>query len=151
MSRLSKILILLLCWVFTAKYSSVHGQDENSPAKNILDTNSSLKVISNKPGRILGRVFDADSGEALKDVTVVLEDQDRGDKDGPRRGVTAYPRLHPVIIHYSFLRKTIKRTRVKVEGVISGRSKLVDLPLNPDYSNLETLDAFEITAEGSRR
>ena len=27
------------------------------------------------------------------------------------------------------------------------RSKLVDLPLNPDYSNLETLDAFEITAE----
>ena len=31
--------------------------------------------------------------------------------------------------------------------MVSGRSKLVDLPLNPDYSNLETLDAFEITAE----
>ena len=34
-----------------------------------------------------------------------------------------------------------------MEGVESGRTKLVDLPLNPDYSDLETLDEFEITAE----
>ncbi len=146
MSRLSKILILLLCGVFTAKYSSVHGQDENSSAKNILDTNSSLKVISNKPGRILGRVFDADSGEALKDVTVVLEDQDRETKTD-LEGRYRLSEIAPGDYSLLFFKENYQRTRVKVEGVISGRSKLVDLPLNPDYSNLETLDAFEITAE----
>ena len=146
MSRLSKILILLLCGVFTAKYSSVHGQDENSSAKNLSNSNTSLKVISNKPGRILGRVFDADSGEALKDVTVVLEDQERETKTD-LEGRYRLSEIAPGDYSLLFFKEIISSTRVKVEGVISGRSKLVDIPLNPDYSNLETLDAFEITGK----
>ena len=66
----------LISFVFACTQSSLFAQDVNST----LDTNTSVKETTIKPGRILGRVFDADSGEALKNVTVVLEDQNRETK-----------------------------------------------------------------------
>ena len=66
----------LISFVFACAQSSLFAQDTNAS----LDTNTSVKETTIKPGRILGRVFDADSGEALKDVTVVLEDQNRETK-----------------------------------------------------------------------
>ena len=118
------------------------AQDTN----RTVESNSSAEKLSVKPGRILGRVFDADSGEALKDVTVVLEDKDRETKTD-LEGRYRLSEIAPGDYSILFFKENYQRTRVKVEGVSSGRSKLVDLPLNPDYSNLETLDAFEITAE----
>ena len=146
MNHLPKIFILLLLEAFLPKVSGLLGQDQNSSAENLTESNSSLKSSLSKPGRILGRVYDADSGEALKDVTVVLEDQNREtqtDLEGRYRLSEILPGDYSLL----FFKENYQRTRVKVEGVTSGRSKLVDLPLNPDYSNLETLDAFEITAE----
>ena len=66
----------LISLVFACAQSSLFAQDTNAT----LDTNTSVNQTTIKPGRILGRVFDADSGEALKDVTIVLEDQDRETK-----------------------------------------------------------------------
>ena len=132
----------LISFVFACTQSSLFAQDVNAT----LDTNTSVNQTTIKPGRILGRVFDADSGEALKDVTVVLEDQNRETKTD-LEGRYRLSDIAPGDYSLLFFKENYQRTRVKVEGVVSGRSKLVDLPLNPDYSNLETLDAFEITAE----
>jgi outer membrane receptor protein involved in Fe transport len=132
----------LISFVFACAQSSLFAQDTNAS----LDTNTSVKETTIKPGRILGRVFDADSGEALKDVTVVLEDQNRETKTD-LEGRYRLSDIAPGDYSLLFFKENYQRTRVKAEGVVSGRSKLVDLPLNPDYSNLETLDAFEITAE----
>ena len=132
----------LISFVFACTQSSLFAQDTNAS----LDTNTSVKETTIKPGRILGRVFDADSGEALKDVTVVLEDQNRETKTD-LEGRYRLSDIAPGDYSLLFFKENYQRTRVKAEGVVSGRSKLVDLPLNPDYSNLETLDAFEITAE----
>ena len=133
-------LILVANLVLTPFY--MVAQDLNQTP----ESNSSAEKSSIKPGRILGRVFDADSGEALKDVTVVLEDQDRETKTD-LEGRYRLSEIAPGDYSLLFFKENYQRTRVKVEGVASGRSKLIDLPLNPDYSNLETLDAFEITAE----
>ena len=99
-----------------------------------------------KPGRILGRVFDTDSGEALQGVTVLVESskiETKTDIEGRYRISNIAPGNYSLL----FFKQNYQRTRVSVEGVESGRTKLVDLPLNPDYSDLETLDEFEITAE----
>ena len=132
----------LISFVFACTQSSLFAQDVNAT----LDANTSVNQTTIKPGRILGRVFDADSGEALKDVTVVLEDQNRETKTD-LEGRYRLSDIDPGDYSLLFFKENYQRTRVKAEGVVSGRSKLVDLPLNPDYSNLETLDAFEITAE----
>ena len=132
----------LISFIFACSQSSLFAQDVNAT----LDTNTSVNQTTIKPGRILGRVFDADSGEALKDVTVVLEDQNRETKTD-LEGRYRLSDIAPGDYSLLFFKENYQRTRVKAEGVVSGRSKLVDLPLNPDYSNLETLDAFEITAE----
>ena len=132
----------LISFVFACTQSSLFAQDTNAT----LDTNTSVNQTTIKPGRILGRVFDADSGEALKNVTVVLEDQNRETKTD-LEGRYRLSDIAPGDYSLLFFKENYQRTRVKAEGVVSGRSKLVDLPLNPDYSNLETLDAFEITAE----
>ena len=132
----------LISFVFACTQTSLFAQDVNAT----LDTNTSVNQTTIKPGRILGRVFDADSGEALKDVTVVLEDQNRETKTD-LEGRYRLSDIAPGDYSLLFFKENYQRTRVKAEGVVSGRSKLVDLPLNPDYSNLETLDAFEITAE----
>lgn len=132
----------LISFAFACTQSSLSAQDVNAT----LDANTSVNQTTIKPGRILGRVFDADSGEALKDVTVVLEDQNRETKTD-LEGRYRLSDIAPGDYSLLFFKENYQRTRVKAEGVVSGRSKLVDLPLNPDYSNLETLDAFEITAE----
>ena len=132
----------LISFVFACTQSSLFAQDVNAT----LDANTSVNQTTIKPGRILGRVFDADSGEALKNVTVVLEDQNRETKTD-LEGRYRLSDIAPGDYSLLFFKENYQRTRVKAEGVVSGRSKLVDLPLNPDYSNLETLDAFEITAE----
>ena len=132
----------LISFAFACTQSLLFAQDVNAT----LDTNTSVIQTTIKPGRILGRVFDADSGEALKDVTVVLEDQNRETKTD-LEGRYRLSDIAPGDYSLLFFKENYQRTRVKAEGVVSGRSKLVDLPLNPDYSNLETLDAFEITAE----
>ena len=132
----------LISFVFACTQSSLFAQDVNAT----LDTNTSVNQTTIKPGRILGRVFDADSGEALKNVTVVLEDQNRETKTD-LEGRYRLSDIAPGDYSLLFFKENYQRTRVKAEGVVSGRSKLVDLPLNPNYSNLETLDAFEITAE----
>ena len=132
----------LISFVFACTQSSLFAQDVNAT----LDANTSVNQSTIKPGRILGRVFDADSGEALKDVTVVLEDQNRETKTD-LEGRYRLSDIAPGDYSLLFFKENYQRTRVKADGVVSGRSKLVDLPLNPDYSNLETLDAFEITAE----
>ena len=132
----------LISFVFACTQTSLFAQDVNAT----LDTKTSVNQTTIKPGRILGRVFDADSGEALKDVTVVLEDQNRETKTD-LEGRYRLSDIAPGDYSLLFFKENYQRTRVKAEGVVSGRSKLVDLPLNPDYSNLETLDAFEITAE----
>ena len=132
----------LISFAFACTQSSLFAQDVNAT----LDTNTSVNQTTIKPGRILGRVFDADSGEALKNVTVVLEDQNRETKTD-LEGRYRLSDIAPGDYSLLFFKENYQRTRVKAEGVVSGRSKLVDLPLNPDYSNLETLDAFEITAE----
>ena len=132
----------LISFVFACTQSSLFAQDVNAT----LDANTSVNQTTIKPGRILGRVFDADSGEALKDVTVVLEDQNRETKTD-LEGRYRLSDIAPGDYSLLFFKENYQRTRVKAEGVVSGRSKLVDLPLNPDYSNLETLDAFEIIAE----
>ena len=132
----------LISFAFACTQSLLFAQDVNAT----LDTNTSVNQTTIKPGRILGRVFDADSGEALKNVTVVLEDQNRETKtdlEGRYRLLDIAPGDYSLL----FFKENYQRTRLKAEGVVSGRSKLVDIPLNPDYSNLETLDAFEITAE----
>ncbi len=137
----TKFLLTLFLSTLTAPFYMV-AQDSDET----LESSSSVEKESIKPGRILGRVFDADSGEALKDVTVVLEEKNREtktDMEGRYRLSDIAPGDYSIL----FFKENYQRTRVKVEGVASGRSKLVDLPLNPDYSNLETLDAFEITAE----
>lgn len=132
----------LISFIFACAQSSLFAQDVNAT----LDANTSVNQTTIKPGRILGRVFDADSGEALKNVTVVLEDQNRETKTD-LEGRYRLSDIAPGDYSLLFFKENYQRTRVKAEGVVSGRSKLVDLPLNPDYSNLETLDAFEITAE----
>ena len=66
----------LISLVFACTQSSLFAQDTNAT----LDTNTSVNQSTIKSGRILGRVFDADSGEALKNVTVILEDQNRETK-----------------------------------------------------------------------
>ena len=132
----------LISFVFGCTHSSLLAQDVNATS----DTNTSVNQTTIKLGRILGRVFDADSGEALKDVTVVLEDQNRDTKTD-LEGRYRLSDIAPGDYSLLFFKENYQRTRVKVDGVVSARSKLVDLPLNPDYSNLETLDAFEITAE----
>ena len=102
--------------------------------------------LEQKPGRILGRVFDTDSGEALQGVTVLVESskiETKTDIEGRYRISNIAPGNYSLL----FFKQNYQRTRVSVEGVESGRTKLVDLPLNPDYSDLETLDEFEITAE----
>ena len=132
----------LISFIFACTQSSLFAQDVNAT----LDANTSVNQTTIKPGRILGRVFDADSGEALKNVTVVLEDQNRETKTD-LEGRYRLSDIAPGDYSLLFFKENYQRTRVKAEGVVSGRSKLVDLPLNPDYSNLETLDAFEITAE----
>ncbi|GIS29111.1 MAG: hypothetical protein CM15mP130_1410 [Verrucomicrobiota bacterium] len=132
----------LISFVFACTQSSLFAQDVNATS----DANTSVNQTTIKPGRILGRVFDADSGEALKDVTVVLEDQNRETKTD-LEGRYRLSDIAPGDYSLLFFKENYQRTRVKADGVVSGRSKLVDLPLNPDYSNLETLDAFEITAE----
>ena len=137
----TKFLFTLLLSILTAPFYMV-AQDSNQTS----ESNSSVEKAAIKPGRILGRVFDADSGEALKEVTVVLEEQNRETKtdlEGRYRLSDVDPGNYSIL----FFKENYQRTRVKVDDVASGRSKLVDLPLNPDYSNLETLDAFEITAE----
>ena len=109
------------------------------------DSNKSESPII-KPGRILGRVFDADSGEALIGVTVVIEEsktETKTDLEGRYRLTGVKPGNYSLL----FFKESYERVRVKVDQVESGRTKLVDLPLNPDYSDLETLDAFEITSE----
>ena len=109
------------------------------------DSNESENFLI-KPGRILGRVFDADSGEALMSVTVVIEEsktETKTDLEGRYRLTGVKPGNYSLL----FFKESYERVRVKVEEVESGRTKLVDLPLNPDYSDLETLDAFEITSE----
>ena len=114
--------------------------------KNVnADSNKSDSPIM-KPGRILGRVFDADSGEALMGVTVVIEEsktETKTDLEGRYRLTSVKPGNYSLL----FFKESYERVRVKVDEVESGRTKLVDLPLNPDYSDLETLDAFEITSE----
>ena len=132
----------LISFVFACTQSSLFAQDVNAT----LDANTSVNQTTIKPGRILGRVFDADSGEALKNVTVVLEDQNRETKTD-LEGRYRLSDIAPGDYSLLFFKENYQRTRVKADGVVSARSKLVDLPLNPDYSNLETLDAFEITAE----
>ena len=101
---------------------------------------------SQPTGRILGRVFDSDSLEALKGVTVVIEKskiETTTDLEGRYRLINVKPGNYSLL----FFKENYQRTRVSVKGVEADRTKIVDLPINPDYSNLETLDAFEITAE----
>ena len=137
----ARFLFTLLLSILSAPFYMV-AEDANQS----VEPNSPEEKASIKPGRILGRVFDADSGEALKDVTVVLEEQNRETKTD-LEGRYRLSDIAPGDYSLLFFKDNYQRTRVKAEGVISGRTKLVDLPLNPDYSNLETLDAFEITAE----
>ncbi len=117
--------------LFAAIVLSSYAQEENA---------------SQPTGRILGRVFDSDSLEALKGVTVVIEKskiETTTDLEGRYRLINVKPGNYSLL----FFKENYQRTRVSVEGVEADRTKIVDLPINPDYSNLETLDAFEITAE----
>ena len=112
----------------------------------VLSSYAQEENASQPTGRILGRVFDSDSLEALKGVTVVIEKskiETTTDLEGRYRLINVKPGNYSLL----FFKENYQRTRVSVEGVEADRTKIVDLPINPDYSNLETLDAFEITAE----
>ena len=116
MNHLPKIFILLLLGAFLSKDSVLLGQDQNSSTGDLAESNNS----SFKSGRILGRVFDADSGEALKGVTVVLEDQNRETKTD-LEGRYRLTEIAPGDYSLLFFKENYQRTRVKVEGVASGR------------------------------
>ena len=131
----------LVSFVFACTQSPLLAQDSNAT----LDTNTSVNQTNIKPGRILGRVFDDDTGEALSGVTVVFEDKSietKTDLEGRYR----QSNLEPGIYSLLFFKEGYTRTRVPKIHLEPGRTKLVDLPMIPDYSDLESLDAFEINA-----
>ena len=119
----------LISFVFACTQSSLFAQDSNTT----LDTNTSVTQTSIKPGRILGRVFDDDTGEALSGVTVVFEDKSietKTDLEGRYR----QSNLEPGIYSLLFFKEGFTRTRVPDVILEEGRTKLVDLPMVPDLS-----------------
>lgn len=138
-SSAKSLFIFFTCFALAPFY--MVAQDSNSNA----ESNSSVEKVSIKPGRILGRVFDDDTGEALSGVTIVFEDKSietKTDLEGRYR----QSNLEPGIYSLLFFKEGYTRTRVPDVILEEGRTKLVDLPMVPDYSNLESLDAFEINA-----
>ena len=132
-------LIFLAILILTPFY--MVAQDTNQTS----ESNSSAEKASIKPGRILGRVFDDDTGEALSGVTVVFEDRSietKTDLEGRYRQSNLVPGNYSIL----FFKEGYTRTRIPDIILEEGRTKLVDLPMVPDYSNLESLDAFEINA-----
>lgn len=72
------------------------AQDSNSNT----ESNSSVEKVSIKPGRILGRVFDDDTGEALSGVTIAFEDKSietKTDLEGRYRQSNLEPGIYSLL------------------------------------------------------
>ena len=92
----TKFLFTLLLSILTAPFYMV-AQDSNSNT----ESNSSVEKVSIKPGRILGRVFDDDTGEALSGVTIVFEDKSietKTDLEGRYRQSNLEPGIYSLFV-----------------------------------------------------